>query len=85
MPYMVTHNNVDMLLISYYALYSHLCQYQYPTQFDNTLKKHEREKEDLMSEYKELECDYDELDKVNRKLNKVILPFNNLIILFHIT
>ena len=37
---------------------------------EHTVTKGEREKGDLLEEYKELESDYDELDKVNRKLNK---------------
>ena len=36
-----------------------------------TVAKNDREKDDLMDEYKELERDYDELEKVNRRLNKV--------------
>jgi hypothetical protein len=39
-------------------------------QMEHTVSKCEREKGDLLEEYKELESDYDELDKVNRKLNK---------------
>ena len=37
---------------------------------EHTVTKCEREKGDLLEEFKELESDYDELDKVNRKLNK---------------
>ena len=37
---------------------------------EHIVSKCEREKGDLLEEYKELESDYDELDKVNRKLNK---------------
>ena len=37
---------------------------------EHVVSKYEREKGELLDEYKELESDYDELDKVNRKLNK---------------